>query len=71
MSDQLDRIESMLERLTVSQWDQVNTRWVQLQAVEMLEAMAQGRKVDAIKACRAITGRALKEAKDLICNVMP
>jgi ribosomal protein L7/L12 len=34
--------------------------------VTMLTAMANSRKIEAIKECRAITGLGLKEAKDLI-----
>jgi ribosomal protein L7/L12 len=34
--------------------------------IEMLAAMATGRKIEAIKYCRALTGQGLKEAKDMI-----
>lgn len=34
--------------------------------VEMMSAMAQGRKIEAIKYCRALTNYGLKEAKDMV-----
>lgn len=36
----------------------------------MLIAMAQHRKIEAIKECRTLTGLGLKEAKDLIESAM-
>ena len=33
---------------------------------DMFQSMAMNRKIDAIKACRAMTGLGLKEAKDFI-----
>jgi hypothetical protein len=69
MTEQLDRIEAMLQKL-VPDRDRVPMRWVQLHVVEMLSAMARGNKIEAIKECRTITGYGLKEAKDLICNVL-
>ena len=32
----------------------------------MLRALAEGKKIDAIRYCRALTGHSLKESKDLI-----
>lgn len=69
MTEQLDRIEAILEKL-VLQRNQVSIQWVQQHVVQMLASMAQGRKIEAIKECRAVTGCSLKEAKDLIFNVM-
>ena len=63
---QLDRIEKMLERLVPKN----NTADTQRRIIEMLSYMARGKKIEAIKECRHITGIGLKEAKDLICNAM-
>ncbi len=36
--------------------------------IAMMEAMATGRKIEAIKYCRTLTGHGLKEAKDMVEN---
>lgn len=71
MVHQLDRIEEMLHQLTSSGKPEFISRDVMQQnVVEMLYAMAQNHKIEAIKICRTLTGRGLKDAKDLICNAM-
>ena len=63
---QLDRIEAALQKLV----PQNNNAAIQRAVIEMLSYMARGKKIEAIKECRALTGIGLKEAKDLICNAM-
>lgn len=70
MTEQLDRIEAMLEKL-VPQRNQVSAEWVQQHVAAMLIAMASDKKIEAIRECRAMTGYGLKECKDLICNILP
>lgn len=43
--------------------DQVNPSRVD----DLLKSISEGRKIDAIKAYRALTGSGLKESKDAIC----
>lgn len=39
--------------------------------LEMLAAMRDGKKIEAIKYCRTLTGYGLKESKDLIESAWP
>jgi ribosomal protein L7/L12 len=70
ITEQLDRIEAMLAKLAPAE-DHVSAKKVQRHVIEMLSYMARGKKIEAIKECRAVAGVGLKEAKDLICAVMP
>lgn len=40
------------------------------EVMDMMNAMATGKKIEAIKACRSLTGLGLKEAKDMIETAM-
>ena len=74
---QLDRIEGMLETLlgTVGHaadhadmyMNRIETRKL---VVEMFAAMQTGRKIEAIKAYRMLTGDGLKDSKDAIERIM-
>jgi hypothetical protein len=70
---QLDRIEDMLVRLTnsiPSDGRHVLRREVSINIIEMFRFMREGRKIEAIKAHRALTGLGLKESKDEIESIM-
>lgn len=67
---QLDRIEIMLGKLVPDQ-NQVGVDFMRRHTVEMFAAMRDGRKIEAIKECRLLAGVGLKEAKDMVCAVMP
>lgn len=70
---QLDRIEEMLSRLTAN-LPNTNTHMrrhdVALLVIDMLAYMISGRKIEAIKTHRQLTGMGLKESKDAIENIM-
>lgn len=71
---QLDRIEAMLTDLTnkaeaalpPSQPGMISVDFVRQTAAGMFKALIDDRKIEAIKACRQLTGMGLKESKDAI-----
>jgi ribosomal protein L7/L12 len=70
---QLDRIENMLERLTVGlPGDEQHMKKIDVQRLvfDLFGFMLTERKIEAIKAYRTLTGMGLKESKDAIESVM-
>src|SRR5262249_28182589 len=80
----LDRLMSMQNELTLVSKQQADTADKLYEAThsengfridvatveDMLKSMAHNRRIDAIKACRIITGYSLEEAKNLIEQAM-
>jgi ribosomal protein L7/L12 len=64
-------IEANLRRKaedTVAQLQVAGSQPSARDVIEMLASMATGKKIEAIKLCRLLTGCGLKEAKDMIEN---
>lgn len=69
MTSQFDRMEAMLIRLTsnLPESDQyITKRDVSVMVTEMFRHMKDGRRIEAIKLFRLLTGMGLKESKDEI-----
>lgn len=71
---QLDRIEQMLETLTQNkpETNSIDVHQKLINAgskafvIEMFASMKDGKKIEAIRAYRMLTGEGLKESKDAI-----
>ena len=71
----LDRLLETKERLAVAEKEIDSLRSSgpipsSSDVIEMMSGMATGRKIEAIKFCRSLTGYGLKEAKDMVEAVM-
>lgn len=70
---QLDRIEMMLERLTVGlPGDEQHMKKIDVQrhVSDLFGFMLTDRKIDAIRSYRTLTGQGLKESKDAVESIM-
>lgn len=70
---QLDRIEMMLEKLTVGvpgDDQHLKKTDVRRNVIDMFDSMLRGQMIQAIKAYRTLTGLGLKESKDAIEMMM-
>lgn len=70
MDERLVRIEDTLLQITAHAELKSVRETLAKQTIEMLAAMADGRKIEAIKILRQIGQLPLKEAKDYVCNAM-
>lgn len=69
LQSQLDRIEAAVSRMTAPD-DYVHHGMVARLVADMVAHMAEGRRIDAIKIYRTLTGMPLKESKDIILTAM-
>ena len=69
-SDQIEAIKGTIDQMTNIKFEPATHEQIKEaagnQVMEMLRAMHDGKKIEAIKACRMLTGYGLKEAKDAI-----
>lgn len=71
MANKLDQIIERLERIETVLLPSDNERVdMERSVLNMLTAMAEGRKIEAIKILRSLARIGLKDAKDFICNAM-